>query len=313
MNEKKMHLAFLTVMAALLLFAANASTALAYEDKYSKNGDIHRIETGEFPDGFYTLNGRMNGTTSTLTLFLVTQDVHYINMLDIYMYEFRGKLNREDKPSYGFKIEIGMPINYTTSSTIELGGQKAGIKQVQVGIYPGYYNFYNYGQNFVSYAGSSDWLVMTLGPNYKLIEEDAYWYYDTVPEDSFIEVEEGENQRVYVIVGEEEFVVAAMEDFEDWAVESEARYVKEEVVSGSHEEIEVDVPEENLDNLLASVAPDVEEPEVKKTEAPASTEAKKPAEEKDGAASQSTVIIIFIIAAAAVVVLFVGVKVLKKK
>lgn len=191
-----------------------------------------------------------------------------------------------------------------------------------MGIYPGYYEFYHFGENYMSGAGEDFWYAMTLSPNYKLWEEDTYFNREALPEEAFVEVEEGENKRIYVIIGEEPFIIAATEEFEDWAIETESHYIEESAASGSHESIEVGVPSENLEGLLADTKPEVsepavkepevKEPEAKKNEAPAPKETQKPTEEKGGSALQSIVIIVSIIIVAAVV-LFVGVKVLSKK
>lgn len=184
MKKKKTLSALCAILAAVLLSLTSTVPVLAYEDEYAKDGDIQWIWNPDYANGIYTLDDGINGTTSTLTLFLVTENVHYINQMNI-VYDFVGKMNREDAPSYEFFINVGMPANHTTLSTVQLGDMSANLKQVQVGIYPGYYNFYNYGKNYVSYAGSSNWYVITLSPNYKLNEDDEYKYYDTVPEDSF--------------------------------------------------------------------------------------------------------------------------------
>lgn len=122
MKKKIAIRAICACLAAVLLAAFPAASALAYEDSYAKNGNI-KWSGNENSMGVYTLDSSMNGTTSTLTLFIVNQDVHYINMLAL-DYRFEGKMNREDKEStHNFEIEI-MPINYTTTSTGEMGGQK---------------------------------------------------------------------------------------------------------------------------------------------------------------------------------------------
>lgn len=275
--------ALFAVLAATFVSLTSMVPVFAYEDEYAKNGDITWRWAEDYREGIYTLDDRMNSTTSDLVLFFVTENAHYINNWSI-RYEFAGKMNREDEPNYGFEINVGIPANYTTSSTVELGGITANIKQVQAGIYPGYYNFYNFGYNCVSRSSSTPWYVITLGPNYKMFEDDEYRVngYQKIPEDSFIEVQKGEVKRLYVLVGELDFVLAAEEDFENWAIETEAQYVEESMVNGDHEEIEVDVPEENLENLLESAKPDVEvEVEVKEPESTVFEEAKEPAVEDD--------------------------------
>lgn len=323
MKKKKTLSALCAIFAAVLLSLTSTVPVLAYEDEYAKDGNIQWIWNPDYANGIYTLDDGINGTTSTLTLFLVTENVHYINQMNI-VYDFVGKMNREDAPSYEFFINVGMPANHTTLSTVQLGDMSANLKQVQVGIYPGYYNFYNYGKNYVSYAGSSNWYVITLSPNYKLNEDDEYKYYDTVPEDSFVEVQKGEDKRLYVLVGELEFLLLVEEDFENWAIETEAHYVEESMANGDHEEIEVEVPEENLENLLGDEKPEAEvettvdeSTEVKEPEAPvfeevqdASTASEFAGEEAgDGSASWGIVVIV-VSAVAGVVILLLIIKML---
>lgn len=245
------------VIGAVFASLTLSLNALAYEDLYAGNGNIEWIGNTGYPEGTYILSNSMDGTTSDVVVFMVTQPVHYIDQMPI-RYAFNGKMNREDNVTHGFEVKIGMPIDHLTQDTIELGGREAYVKQAQFGIYPGYYNFYNTGENYVSYMGSEDYLVITLGPNGKLIESDEYRYWDTVPEDSFIEVQKGEAKRIYVAVGEVSYLATIMEDFETWAAETEAYYVGQSVNSGLGTEIDVDVPEENLEDLLQSAQPDVE-------------------------------------------------------
>lgn len=297
MKKKKTFLISISAaLAAIFVSLTSVVPVFAYEDEYAKDGDITWRWAEDYREGIYTLDDRMNSTTSDLVLFLVTENAHYINNWNI-RYEFAGKMNREDEPDYGFEINVGIPANYTTSSTVELGGITANIKQVQAGIYPGYYNFYNFGYNCVSRSSSAPWYVITLGPNYKLFEDDEYRVngYQKIPEDSFIEVQKGEVKRLYVLVGELDFVLAAQEDFENWAIETEAQYVEESMMNGDHEEIEGDMPEENLENTLENekseeVETEVREPETpvlteaKEPDPPAPTEAKAPLEEDSGSA-----------------------------
>lgn len=257
MKKRRIFAAILAAIMAFSMVFASAITAFAYEDNYGKNGNILWRESLEYPEGIYTLNNKMNGTTSNLVMFLVTEDVYYIDQMDI-DYRFSGKMNREDAPNFGFEIRVGMPANYTTSSTVELGGIASNVKQVQVGIYPGYYNFYNYGNNYASYANKDPFYAVTLSPNYYLIEDDAYKSFEDAPEDTFVEIQDGQDKRIYVLVGELEFLKLAAEDFENWAIETETKYMQEAMAGGEGVEIEVEVPEENLENLLESVQPSVE-------------------------------------------------------
>lgn len=278
MKKKKTFLISISAaLAAIFVSLGFAIPVLAYEDEYAKDGNIDWRWVEDYREGTYTLDDRMNGTTSDLVLFLVTENAHYINTWDI-VYRFYGKMNREDNPEYGFEINLGIPANYTNTSTVELGGITANVKQAQAGIYPGYYNFYNTGYNCVCRSGSTPWYVITLGPNYKLFEDDEYRVggYQPIPEDSFIEVQKGEVKRLYVLVGERDFVLAAEEDFENWAIETEAQYVEESMVNGDHEEIEGDVPEENLENILENEKSEEIETEVREPETPVLTEAKEP-------------------------------------
>ena len=277
MKKKKVFAAALLVV---VLAATFAPPTFAYENEYAEDGDIQWRFAEDYYNGIYTLDNSMNGTTNDLTLFLVTEDAFFINEWDI-TYRFEGKMNLDEEyPDYGFEVHVGMPLNHTATSSLELGGMPASVRQVQVGIYPGYYNFYNYGENASSSSMSGGrWYVKTLSPNYKLVEGGEYDDYSTNPPgDIFVEVQEGENKRVYVIVGEREFIDAAQEDFEDWAVETEAHYVAEGMASGERQEVEVEVPEENLENLLESAQPEVEEVE-EPTPAPVFEETTPPSEE----------------------------------
>ena len=267
-------------LAALLVVMTPTFPSLAYEDRYSGNGDIQWRFAEDYYSGIFTLDNSMNGTTNDLTLFLVTEDAFFINEWDI-TYRFDGKMSLEEEyPDYGFEVHVGMPLNHTATSSLELGGLPASVRQVQVGVYPGYYNFYNYGENASSSSTSgSRWYVKTLSPNYNLKEEGNEYnsYSINPPNDIFVEVQEGENKRVYAIVGEREFIDAAQEDFEDWAVETEAHYVAEGMASGERQEVEVEVPEENLEGLLESAAPEVEvEEEISEPETLVSEEVKEP-------------------------------------
>lgn len=278
MKRKSVCIARAVFAAILVVIIAATSVfpALAYEDQYSGNGDIQWRFAEDYMKGIFTLDNRINGTTNDLTLFLVTEDAFYINEWDI-TYRFEGKMNLDEEyPDYGFDINVGMPLNHTATSSIELGGLPASVRQVQVGIYPGYYNFYNYGYNTKSSSMSGDkWYVKTLGPHYTLDEPEEYhrsadaWEYRPLPDDAFVEVQEGESMRVYVIVGEQEFIERAQEDFENWAVETEAHYIEEAAVAGSHEEIEVEVPEENLEEVLSSAQPEATVEEVAEMPTPA--------------------------------------------
>ena len=284
MKKKKVFAAALLVV---VLAATFAPPTFAYENEYAEDGDIQWVFDPDYANGTFTLDNSMNGTTNDLTLFLVTEDAFFINEWDI-TYRFDGKMSLDEEyPDYGFQVHVGMPLNHTATSSLELGGMPASVRQVQVGIYPGYYNFYNYGENASSSSMSGGrWYVKTLSPNYKLKEEgegynrifdEEAWSYKPIPNDAFVEVQEGENKRVYAIVGEREFIDAAQEDFEDWAVETEAHYVAEGMASGERQEVEVEVPEENLEGLLESAAPEVEvEEEISEPETPVFEEVKEP-------------------------------------
>lgn len=311
-RKRKYASALAMVFAAIFTSLAIVTPVYAYEDEYGKDGDIPWRYAEDYVHGIYELNSGINKTTSTLTLFLVTEDVHYINQWSI-DYCFEGKMDMgEEYPGYGFEIPVGMPFNHSSVQELELGGVKAQVRQMQVGIYPGYYNFYNYGWNSVNRANASNFYAKTLGPNYKLKEDDAYWNYSTLPDDAFVEVQKDEDKRLYVLIGEEKFFDLASEEFENWAIETEAHYVKEGVVSGNHEEIEVDVPEENLENLLESAQPEVEQTttsEEPETSAPSETPVASMANESagqeagDDSASWGTVLIA-VSAVAGVVILF---------
>lgn len=303
---------FVVALLALVLAITSVTPVLAYEDKYASNGDIDWRWAEDYRQGIYTLNGGINGTTSTLTMFLVTQNVHFIDQWSI-LYSFPGKMNREDPVDFGFEVDVRMPANYTPLSTMEIGGTSANIIQVQVGIYPGYYNFYNYGYNDVNRANSSPFKAITLGPNYQLFEEDEYKNYDTAPEDTFIEIQEGENKRVYVLVGELDFLIAAQEEFENWAIEAEAHYVEESTENGFQEEIDVDVPEENLENLLESAKPEVDV-ETESTELEASVfEGEKDTSTEKGGFNTAGIVILVVFSACGLIAGFLIIKLRKAR
>lgn len=303
---------FAAALLAVVLAATFVTPTFAYEDQYSGNGDIQWRFAEDYMKGIFTLDNSMNGTTSDITLFLVTEDAFYIREWDI-TYRFEGKMNLDEEyVDYGFEVHVGMPLNHTATSSVELGGLPASVRQVQVGAYPGYYNFYNYGYNAESSSMSGDkWYVKTLGPHYTLSESEEYqsnpnpWEYRPLPDDAFVEVQEGENKRVYAIVGEWEFIKAAQEDFENWAIETEAHYVEEAAVSGSHEEIEVEVPEENPESLLESTAPPVtveEVPEI--TPAPVFEETTPPSKESAAKSSFPWKIVVIVAAFALALVIY---------
>lgn len=139
-----------------------------------------------------------------------------------------------------------------------------------------------------------------------------------------MEVQEGEDKRLYVLVGELEFLLLVEEDFENWAIETEAHYVEEAMANGDHEEIEVEVPEENLENLLGDEKPEAEvettvdeSTEVKEPEAPvfeevqdASTASEFAGEEAGDDSASWGIVVIVVSAVAGVVILLLIIKVL---
>lgn len=252
---------FAAALLAVVLAATFVTPTFAYEDGYAEDGDIQWRFAEDYYHGIYTLPTGISKTTSTLTLFLVTEDAWFIRDWSI-TYEFEGKMNLDEEyPGYGFNIDVGLVSNHSVTSTVELGDIDGNVRQMQVGIYPGYYNFYNYGYNAVNRENTNKWYAITLGPNWRVYEDQEYKNYGTVPDDAFVEVQEGENKRVYVLVGEEPFIETVHEAFEDWAIETEAHYVEESMVNGDHEEIEVEVPEENLEYLFESAQVEVGEVE----------------------------------------------------
>lgn len=295
---------FAATLLAVVLATTFVTPTFAYEDGYAEDGDIQWRFAEDYYHGIYTLDNSMNGTTSTLTLFLVTEDAWFINDWSI-TYEFEGKMNLEEEyPEYGFNINVGLVSNHSVTSTVELGDIDGNVRQMQVGIYPGYYNFYNYGYNAVNRANSSKWYTKTLGPNYRLFEDEEYGSYSTVPDDAFVEVQEGENKRLYVLVGEIDFLKSAQEAFEDWAIETEAHYV-EEAANGSHEEIEMEVPGENLEELLESAQPEVEVEEVERpTPAPVFEETTPPSKESAAKSSFPWKIVVIVAAFALALVIY---------
>lgn len=314
---------FAAALLAVVLAATSVAPTFAYEDGYAEDGDIQWRFSEDYYHGVYTLPTGINKTTSTLTLFIVTEDAWFIDDWSI-LYEFWGKMNLEDNDFcdyYGFEVNVGLPVNHSVTSTIDLGYLRGNVRQMQVGIYPGYYNFYNYGYNAVNRANSSQWRAITLGPNWRINEDMDYKHYDTLPEDAFVEVQEGENKRVYVLVGEVDFIESAQEDFENWAIETEAHYIEEAAANGNHEETEVEVPEESPENLLQSAAPEVEvegevkEPEVKEPEAPVPTEVQDTpeAEEEGGSVSPGKVVALVLVVIMAPVLLVVIAKVSGKR
>lgn len=247
MNKIKRCLAF--ALGVLLAFSTPFATATClakeYEDKYAENGKIES-RIGEGYEALYEVNNHAGMSQHVIMYFLV-QDKFSVDQND-FTYQFEGKFNPEDV--YGthlFEFNLGSPIEYGVLSEVTLGEENAILHQAQFGIYPGYYNFFNYGYaNFTGYGGNTACKIKTLSPNFLLEESDG-----EAPE-LWEEVEEGEDPRIYVIVGEVDWINKVASDFEAWAVEYEALTVAN--LSEQTEQVEevADAPVESTENTDSS-------------------------------------------------------------
>ncbi len=235
-----------TLMAFSTLFSSVAY-AKEYEDKYATNSKIGS-RVGEGYEALYELNNHC-GAEQHVIMYFVRQDKWTVEQNDFERYQFEGKFDSEE--TYGthlFEFDLGMPMEYNKLDTVQLGNETGVLHQAQFGIYPGYYNFHNYGyENYVGYGSNTACSIQTLSPDFKLgegyTEDPGIW----------VEVEEGAGDpRIYVLIGEVEWISEVSAYFEEWAKEYDSKIVE----NSNEQEVQTEASNENTNTPNASVDTD---------------------------------------------------------
>lgn len=190
---------------------ASVAYAKEYEDKYATNSLIESRLSEDYGI-LYEVNNHSQ-TNQSAILYFVVQDYFNVIHNDFY-YKFHGKFDENEEYSTAeFEFDLGMPSDYNPLNEVMLGDEKAILCQAQIGIYPGYYHFYNNGYNYLARSSKTACFIKTLSPNFVLTEEDRY------SNEFYVEVGEAENPILYAIVGEKEWIEKVEKDFEAWAKE----------------------------------------------------------------------------------------------
>lgn len=243
------------------VFAAEDDTSrfekTEYENQYGKNGKIPTTHITGY-DECYKLSNEYS-LHSNVVLYLFTENLYYIDSSD-FVYEFCGTMNAKNEYcDMGFLFDLELLGNKKISNTKELSsGRKVNLRQYQFSIYPGFYNFYNSGNNgFWSSINNENVILKTLTPNFNLSQEESYLN----GKDAWVEIRESSTvTRVYVMLGTPEWYNTATKEVADWAMEIERSIYQSEIEhSESNEEVEVDVDEEKLEEALKDKDVEVEE------------------------------------------------------
>lgn len=276
-GKKSFKRAILFVMTALLIFTAVAPVVSAkeYPNDYGKNGNIGQRETTS-SFACYELNNH-SGLERHVIMYTISQDRFDVQQTPI-EYQFLGTFNDEDPIyKYEFFFDMGMLQEKSDVSTLEFGDKTVHFKQYQFGIYPGFYDFYMGGSNDALVSGNDCMLIKTLSPSWDFDEHES-----GVGSETMVEISE-KDYRVYVLIGEKDWVAEVKDDFTEWSIETE-RHILKEIDSinrnnaeyEDNTEIEVNVPDENLDQLLEDLKNKEVAVEEETEEPPKFEEAEKP-------------------------------------
>ena len=233
------------------LLGTSTSYAKEYDDQYAKNGNIE-MKTSEDYDVRYVVNNNAD-CPNHVVMFVVYQDDTNVKSTR-FTYDFDGKFNDEEQYStVGFTYEFGFPNEKkVVNNKVELGSKTGILCKEQFGVYPGFYNFYFYGENEILRGNGTTCLMKTCTPSFELGAKDMY------DPSLWVEISEGIDQRIYVLVGEKSWIEEVTPFFESWAKEYELKSIENSAIGT--EEIEVAVNTEKLQEIVESKeSPVVEE------------------------------------------------------
>lgn len=248
---KRMATSLMGLALVIGLLGANTSYAKEYDDQYAKNGSIE-MKTSEDYDVRYVVNNNA-GCPNHVVMFVVYQDDTNVKSTR-FSYDFDGKFNDEEQYStVGFTYEFGFPNEKkVVNSNVELGSNTGILCKEQFGVYPGFYNFYFYGENEILRGNGTTCLMKTCTPSFELSTKDMY------DSSLWVEIPEGIDQRIYVLVGEKTWIEEVTPFFESWAKEYEYKSIENSAIGT--EEIAVTVETEKLQEIIENKeAPEVEE------------------------------------------------------
>lgn len=250
-NKKRNIVSMFAISMAIFTMFTSVAFATEYEDKYAKNGNVGMRES-EMYEALYEVNNH-SGLEQHVIMHFVVQPKDNVKQND-FIYKFEGKFNSEDEwGTHEFEFDFGSPVEYGEMGTVTLNGENAYLYQAQFGIYPGYYNFYNFGHNYLAWDSASNVCLMkTLTNDFSLTAEDENGG------EVWVEVTEIGDPRIYVLIGEKTWIEQVGSDFEEWAQSYDVKAIENVMDTGEQSEIKVEVPDENLDNLLENAKPSVE-------------------------------------------------------
>ena len=194
---------------------------LQYENKYKTNTRIPTTHITGY-DECYKLSNEYP-LESNVVMYLFSEDLYYIDNSE-FVYEFNGTMNAKNKYcDMGFLFDLEWLFNKSISESKTLeSGVGVNLRQYQFSIYPGFYNFYNAGNNgFWSSINNENVILKTLTPNFDLSQEESYLN----GKDAWVEIRESSTvTRIYVMLGTPEWYNTATKEVADWAMEIENSY-----------------------------------------------------------------------------------------
>ena len=238
---KRIGVSLMGVALMVGLLGTSTSYAKEYDDQYAKNGSIE-MKTSEDYGVRYVVNNNAN-CPNHVVMFVVYQDDTNVKSTR-FSYDFDGKFNDEEQYStVGFTYEFGFPNEKeVVNDKVELGNETGILCKEQFGVYPGFYNFYFYGANEMLRGNGTACFMKTCTPSFELSVKDMY------DPSLWVEIPEGMNQRIYVLVGEKSWIEKVTPFFEIWAKEYEHKSIENSAMGT--EEIEVTVDTEKLQEIV---------------------------------------------------------------